>query len=195
MRSLFYILSLLLVVFLLGCEDVPTFPTAYAGYFPLSKGSTWVYKNSDGSIDTLVAVEEFDVTTGGKGAFIRGNDSSISMYWRDGNKIYTQVLKDSLSYQSTAWLIEESGATWQYSFKSTSLKSTFSYTGKEMGLTRTVLSKTYQDVFHVHIVVNDTINGFPGSGTIDEYYAKGIGLIEIIDNAGDYGQLVSYTIK
>lgn len=74
-----------------------------------------------------------------------------------------------------------------------SLFAGIKYTIKEKGVQRTVLQKSYPNVFHVkgEVILNSPLGNMPLGSTIDYYFAKEVGFIEIEVNDGTSAQLNS----
>ena len=182
-----------------------------ADYSPLSTGSTWTYESSNGTSYTLTSSGK-DTVAMGKTYKVLANSNGANVYkMKSGTDHYQYVVIPELGSTGieALFLKEEAAvnATWQHSQLLTvpniplPLPTTFTYTLKEKGISRTVKGKAFADVIHVGLVVSVTGLGSLGGGEV--YYAKGVGLIEGslrltfsgTEVVNQTNLLTSYTIK
>ena len=87
---------------------------------------------------------------------------------------------------------ESAGSTWENKITFFGIETTFKYSMKAVSA-RTVEGTTYTNILNAHADVS--FAGVP-AGTSDQYYAKGIGLIETADSDGEENEvLIAYSVK
>ena len=110
-------------------------------YYPLVVGNTWTYKMKDGNTFT-------NTVTGADGASFAMSNSlmnSNSTVKKDGDSYLTDA------YQAGTWQVSmkenlKKGDTWNVSFKANGIDTTLIHTVKEVGISKEVEGKTYNDV-------------------------------------------------
>ncbi len=200
LRTLFLLFSVSFLAASIGCDSESTTggnndTTSTGDYFPMTTNSYWTYKRVDGSTYTLTVVG--DTTFQAKSyRYFSSNDTSVdasdAMFRREGKIIYTLFPSQDLTGFTDAPVLKETaGATWEN--KITFLfEITFKYTMKAVSA-RTVEGVTYTNILNAHADIS--VAGFPGS-TSDQYFAKGIGLIETVDSEGEESEvLIDYSVK
>jgi hypothetical protein len=196
LRNLFLVLIAAFSLSMYGCNDDTSTggtPTVEGDYFPLTKGSTWTYKNAD-STETMITVAD-DVTFNGKVyKWFSTNDSSDTGVRREGTTLF-MLFPDSTGtgFTEVPILIETVGSMWTYKL---TFFFTTTFSNKTVALlpTRVVRGTTYSSVLQVHSDI--TIEGFPVGSSSDTYYAKGVGMIEVVNSDdSENQQLMSHDIK
>ncbi|MEO5966638.1 MAG: hypothetical protein ABIP68_05150, partial [Ferruginibacter sp.] len=183
-------------------------------YIPICDSSFYKYKDTiNGTAGTVTSNYRItrDTTIGGKVFQKLYVDATNYAYYNCTNGVTTSIIYNPTSLNGTTYLIkveminlkanEPVNATW---------RSTIDYNGQLMhydykiiskGNPRTVDGRTYADVIRVGLT---NISETPGQGTMvsgtgDYYYARGVGLIEVVltdagGNPGMHRVLESYII-
>jgi hypothetical protein len=198
MKKLLIIFSLLVVLASAGCDSDSTSPgggSTSTAYFPLTKGSWWKYERS-GATYTMITT---DVSTyNGKQytSWVDQSDSSGNTYAVSGSKIY-QLTPDSTLLGLIEFVYADlaAGATWNSDI--TNLFGRVKTSGKtvETGISHTVLSKTFTDVIHVELDIEAEAFGFTTKKKENIYFAKGVGIVEILTDGISTDRITDYLIK
>ncbi|MBL7989716.1 MAG: hypothetical protein JNJ94_16770 [Chlorobi bacterium] len=185
-------------VLLAACSDSstptdPATPNSQESYFPLTKGSTWMYNG----LVTYTATMEGDTIVGGKTYQIsRGSTGGTSLVRKESGNYY-QTLITPPNFTEIPMLKENApeGTSWEYDGVANSTLNHYVYVLEKRDLKYTVNGKEYSDVIKVNLKDTLKISGISiNSQSVDYYYAKGVGLIEFITPKGKIS-LVSYSIK
>lgn len=190
MKNTFYsicLLAITLVVFP-ACKKDGSVPTSTAPNFgPLTTGSSWTYKYSEGSSSSgtfkTTATNRDTVANGKTFKVLSNSDGSSSYLAKIGNDYFRFAsfpsiginnfeelyLKDNKAVNET-WT---GSATFKYSGQT--ITATLNYTIKGKGESRTVSAKVYNNVTRVRL---DIFVFGSGVGGGDFYYQEGVGLIE-----------------
>lgn len=203
LRTLFLIFSVSFLAASIGCDSESTTggnndttSTVTGDYFPMTTNSYWTYKRPNGSTYTRTVIGDttFETKTY---RYFSSNDTSINasdaMFRREGKNILTLFPKADLTGFTEAPILKESvGAQWENTITFLFFETTFKYTMKGVSA-RTVEGVTYTNILQAHAEL--TAFGLP-AGTMDTYFAKGIGLIETVDSGGEESEvLIAYSVK
>lgn len=185
-------------------------PAERNAYQPLSTGTTWRYVETSGTDkDTTQLTVTGNTKVINSKTFYEIAESSrlgkdTSYYNVDGHD-YTNNTQNFAEGIGTdiLYLNDEKpvGYTWTGQAIPANPLATGTYSGKitEIGITKTVLGKTYTNVIHTQVNLSISVfGGTPETLNCDFYIAKGIGLIQFDTNDGtdtSSNQLIDYTIK
>jgi len=188
--------------------DLPEPGYDYANsYLPLKTGNTWTYIHNNNVQDTVITKVEGDSFSQGFQAFYTVvNSGEGGMYYsQEGDLYYTIVytdlgpgfispILDASAYEGYSVTTKDSIA---YSNDPTPRLSTMTILGTN--ISKTINGKTYKNVIHTSVDVEEAFNGYyMNIQTYDFYFSPGIGLIEIDkSNAGyiyDILTIVSYKV-
>lgn len=202
------------VLFFAACEKDESSPGESTGnYSPLTTGSMWTYKNTEGTNapknytltaanrDTVANGRTYKVLTSSNGSANRYLSKTGSDYYRFASfpelgigSFEELYLKDNKAVNET-WT-----ATAAINYGGFTINADLTYTIKGKGERRTVNAKAYDDVTYVRLDIK--VAGEPAGGG-DFYYQEGVGLVENnVSLRSPLGQtftskeeLVSYDIK
>lgn len=195
-----------------GCTKVQvdfTAPPVTTGdYFPTTLNSYWtnLYENGSAGDTTYQLSTSASLTANGNkyNVFYYEDDKNgtvDSVYFRKANGVYYQYVKTYANVFDTPIPFEyiflkdnvATGSTWSASISGTAsgtaIKLQLNGSILEKASSATVGGKTYNDVIKVRLIVMATVGPSPvavEASRIDQWFAKGIGLIkEIQYNAAD----------
>ena len=161
-------------------------------YYPLAVGNTWTYKMKDGRTFT-------NTVSGADGVTFKMFNSlmnTTSNLKKEGGEYLTD------GYEAGKWLVMlkddlKQGDTWQVAFKANGIDTTLVYTVKDVGTSRDVEGKTYEDVIFIDTESKMSMNGnpIPMKFFTQYYYAKGVGLVLTTTSSGDSMPLIAYELK
>ena len=161
-------------------------------YYPIAVGNTWTYKMKDGRTFT-------NTVSGVDGATFKMSNSlmnTTSNLRKEGGEYLTD------GYEAGKWLLMlkddlKKGDTWEVSFKANGIDTTLVYTVKDVGTSRDVEGKTYEDVIFIDAESKMSMNGspIPMKFFTQYYYAKGVGLVLTTTSSGDSMPLIAYELK
>lgn len=165
-------------------------------YFPLTSNTNWTYKvTTNGTVtNPKFTVQATTKTFGSKAYTILKSDANDSSYYNQtGNdyfryfkfnnllgEIELNVLKDNLAVSGT-WVNSKtmSGVTIPGVPLPVSVTVNFNFSIAAKPTSRTVLTKTYNDIIQSHVEIVAVILGTNTNvGSGDFYFSKNIGLIE-----------------
>jgi len=201
-------------LFFSACAKDESAPGESTGnYSPLTTGSTWTYKYTEGSETpenyTLTATNRDSVANGRTYKVLTSSDGSANRYLaKIGSDYYRFASFPDLGINSFEELYlkdnkavnETWTATAAINYGGFNINADLTYTIKGKAETRTVNGKAFDNVTHVRLDIS--VAGSPSGGG-DFYYQEGVGLIENnISVTSPLGQsfmskeeLISYEIK
>lgn len=163
-------------------------------YYPLHVGFIWTYRSKDGSTykNSVTAVNpanpnEFTMVNSlmNKNQLMRKEENNyVTDSFEDGT--INTLLKDNATV----------GDTWEIEFKANGLDSILVMIVKEVGSTKTVNGKAFDNVIMIEAESKLLMNGtlMPLNYFTQYYYAKGIGLILTTSSMGDAQELIDYVL-
>jgi hypothetical protein len=91
----------------------------------------------------------------------------------------------------------KAGDMWTNAYLVNGIQTDLTYTVREVGISKSVSGKNYQDVLLLESDAKMSMNGapVPMKFLTQYYYAKGVGLILTTSSAGDEHALTEYTVK
>lgn len=208
-KNCFFILVLILSISFLfsSCkkEEEEENPTEQRSYLPLTTGSTWNYQDEDNTnyLHTLtsqtknvngfnwnvITVEPNNVD---EDILVRIDPTTQKVYY--GNDFTDNG--GSLLVISVADLDAKVGDTWTDRFEDGVFVLEYKMTLLEKDVTKTINGKSYENVMSIKI--DESITPLVDGLTTDNstwYFGRGIGIIAIEYEDGDYLRLVDYSIK
>ena len=149
-------------VLLAACSDSstptdPATPNSQESYFPLTKGSTWMYNG----LVTYTATMEGDTIVGGKTYQIsRGSTGGTSLVRKESGNYY-QTLITPPNFTEIPMLKENApeGTSWEYDGVANSTLNHYVYVLEKRDLKYTVNGKEYSDVIKVNLKDTLKISG------------------------------------
>jgi len=216
MRNGLTLIAAVLLIGLTGTSCKKKSTTVTTNYLPLKSGNSWTYKNTPPGTNSTLTVTDKDTTINGRQYMVLSNTGGPNNYWaKSGNDYYRYALTSQIPGQSG---IEELYLKGEVALNTTwnavqpvnvtgigmvNIKQ--NYKIAELGVSKTVLGKAYNDCAHVRLdlVASVPLLGDQNIGGGDFYYANGIGLVSYTLNVTVPGQtainqqseLVSYTLK
>lgn len=207
----FFILSLILSIsfsFLFSSckkDDDEESPTEQGSYFPLTTGSTWTYQDEANQtyVQTLTNqtksvggfswnVMSIEPNFIDEDILVRIDPSTQKVYYgndfTDGGGVLLVI--------AIADLDAKVGDTWTDTFEDDGFTLEYKMTLLEKDAKKTINGKSYDNVMSVK--VDESFRPFVDGVTTDKstwYFAKGIGVIAIEYEDGDYSRLIDYSIK
>ncbi|HET9136165.1 MAG TPA: hypothetical protein VFO76_05970 [Candidatus Kapabacteria bacterium] len=193
------LLCMLLVSFgaVVGCSNDSTTNTGNGGgggnatdYMPVTNGSSWHYATPTGTVTRTVS----GTSTYFSKTFIDidGTDGNTYSYRGDTNILYFITPKNDSTAQESIFLNTVVGSTWSYDMEIFTIPIHVTCKTVAAGLTRKVNGKDYSDVLQIQ----NSVSSLGATGSIDIYFAKGVGEIETVDPSGDKSEtLTEYEIK
>jgi hypothetical protein len=209
-------------LFMAGCKldppDMSGFTSSTNGYQPITKGSTWTYKqsyNTGRTWNETIVMTGLHTTINGKtyySATDQADTTNSTTYFYQGNGEYhiRSAILGGGTYVEYLYLKDNTaiGESWT---------APITDDGKQAGLpvqivgsvikkdtTMTISSFTFKNVTHTQLQLQYDIGvgiGFQTYQLIDFYVAKGVGIVEIDTNAGppinqkSNEPIISYSIK
>ncbi|MCW3115134.1 MAG: hypothetical protein JWR18_3530 [Segetibacter sp.] len=165
-------------------KDAPE--TASGNFSPLTTGSSWNYKYTEGSVSStfkITATNRDTVANGKTYKVLSSSDGTLSYLGKVGNDYYRFASFPAIGVNSFEELyLKDNKAlneTWTgaaaFKYMGADITANLTYTVKGKGETRTVNGNAFNNVTHVRLDI--AIFG-AGIGGGDFYYQEGVGLIE-----------------
>lgn len=161
-------------------------------YYPLAVGNTWKYQMKDGSFYTN------SVTAGNASEFTMVNSlMNKNQIMRKENDLY---LTDAFEDGTINTLLKDNatlGETWEIKFKANGLDSLLIMTVKEIGSSKEINGKLFENVMMIDAESKIIMNGNTMALNFftQYYYAKGVGLILTTSSMGDSQSLVEFKLS
>jgi hypothetical protein len=216
MRSIHLLFTAVIVAALCGAGCKKKTTAVATNYLPLKVGNKWTYRNTPPGTNNTLTVTDKDTTINGRMYMVLSNTAGPSNYWaKVGNDYYRYALTSQIPGQSGLEELYLKGevalnTTWNASqpvnitgFGMVNIKQNYKIT--ELGITKTVQGKVYNDCAHVRLdlVASVPLLGDQSIGGGDFYYANGVGLITYTLSVTVPGQaainqqsdLISYEFK
>lgn len=207
---LFSIMKKLLTVILVGVlvsscsedEKGPSVERISDDYQPNTIGSTWTYSSF---IEFTQTITNKTKSIDGKAYFavkVSLFGTSTTTYMRKEGNMYINRETTSDQYDDGEYIFlkdDEVGTTWtEYSYEEIEddlVETEYELEIIETGTTRTVGDEEFDNV--IVVKVSSFSDGSIDPYVVYNYYAKGVGLIEIVDDSFGLAdtELISYTIK
>lgn len=163
-----------------------------SNYYPLAVGNTWTYKTNAGqSYTSTVTGKDGDAFT--ISTTLVNTTSRIKQVGNEYQSDSPEAGKTIVSFKENLKV----GDTWKNSYKVNGIDSTLTYVVKQIGMTKEVGGKTFNDVIFIEADSKMSMNGnaIPMKYVTQYYYANGVGLVLTTSSAGDEHALVEYKVK
>jgi hypothetical protein len=163
-------------------------------YYPLQVGFEWTYQLKDGSTYTN-KVTAVNSSNPQEFTMINSMMNKNQIMRKDGDLYLT----DSFEEGTLQTLLKDNLATgnsWEIKFKANGFDNVLVMNVKEVGLSKEVNGKTYQNVAMIEAESKMLMNGNLMSLNFftQYYYAKGVGLILTTSSLGDSQSLINCNI-
>jgi hypothetical protein len=188
MKKIFYSFCLIIstTVFLTQCKKSDSTPIAASNYSPLTTGTNWTYKYTEGSASNtfkLTVTNRDTIANGRAYKVLSGSDGSASYLAKVGNDYYRFASFPTIGINSFEELyLKDNKAlneTWTGTasavYLGQNITGNLAYAVKGKGESRTVNGKAFNNVTHVRLDISVFGSGIGGG---DFYYQEGVGLIE-----------------
>jgi hypothetical protein len=190
--------------------DGTTEPVLSDNYQPVTAGSYLKYLATVGAeTDTALITMNGTTETFNDRIFnfatlnyIKSNEADSNYFYNNGNDfIERDIIDGDTSEVLYMKLNAEVNDTWSADLYNPENKSRATATMVEKNITKTVLTKTFNNVIHTHIEWEASLDGseFTSLASYDYYIAQGIGIIEMDITAfgiiSGKTQLINYSIK
>jgi hypothetical protein len=173
------------MLFFTQCKKDESSIPAASNFSPLTAGSNWTYKYTEGAATStivLTATNRDTVANAKTYKVLSSSDGTLSYLAKVGNDYYRFASFPAIGVNSFEELyLKDNKAvneTWtgtaSFKYSGTDVTANLTYTVKGKGESRTVNGKVYNNVTHVRL----DIAVFANIGGGDFYYQEGVGLIE-----------------
>ncbi len=184
-----------------------------SGFTPLTTGTNWTYSLTQTPQMGAASTSTYKLTLTNRDTTINGNSGykvvsnsagpNIYLGLRNGEYYRVGLLSAIISGSFEELYLKDNitaASTWQQSTtisaNGTPVALTLAYKIGEIGITKTVAGKAYNNVSEVKLDVNGNFSGFGLSiGTGSFYYAQGIGLISYDLTINTLPGLIGFTQK
>lgn len=159
-------------------------------YYPLEVGCGWVYLCKDGSTYTNM-ITAVNPDNSNEFTMVNSLMNKNQIFRKEGNNYLTDSFEDG----TINTLLKDNpsvGDTWEIKFKANGLDSILVMTVKEVGITKDVKGKTFENTIMIEAESKLLMNGtlMPLNYFTQYYYCKGIGLILTTTSMGDEHALI-----
>lgn len=159
-------------------------------YYPLEVGCGWVYLCKDGSTYTNM-ITAVNPAKPNEFTMVNSLLKKDTLFRKEGDDYVT----DSFEAGTINILLKDNakvGDTWDIKFKANGLDCILVMTVKEVGLTKEVKGKTFENTMMIEGESKMLMNGnlMPLNFFTQYYYCKGIGLILTTTSMGDEQSLI-----
>jgi hypothetical protein len=167
-------------------------------YYPVAAGNTWTYKKKDGNtyMNMIVSVNGNSfLMTNTDAAGVNESNNQLEGGWLLSDVYEEGRMQQNLKLDGVV------GDAWEVSFKANNFDNILAYKIKEVGSSKTVEGKNYEDVLVVEAESKMMVNGNLMSIQFftTYYYAAGVGLIlttlSMGGNITDEQALVDYKLN
>ena len=205
MKKFLTVIFLLSIGLISSCSDDEKGPAVERisdDYQPNTVGSTWSYSSF---LDFTQSIPNTTKLIDGKAYFavkVSLFGTSATTYMRKEDNSYFNRETADIQYDDGEYIFlkdDEVGTTWtEYSYEEIEdelVETEYELEIVETGATRTVGDEEFDNV--IVVKVSSFSDGAVDPYVVYNYYAKGVGLIEIADDGIGFAntELVSYTIK
>lgn len=196
----------LLATFIVSCnnddDNGPSVERVADDYQPNTIGSTWTYTSF---FDFTQSIPNKTKSIDGKAYFaVKASliGTSITTYMRKEGNMYINRETGDVAYDDGEYIFLKDdvvGTIWtEHSTEEVDdeiIETEYELEIIETGATRTVGDEEFDDV--IIVKVSSFTDGSVDPYVVYNYYAKGVGLIEVVDDSFGFAdtELVSYTIK
>jgi hypothetical protein len=161
-------------------------------YYPLATGNKWTYRMKDGnSYSNEVTATEGNVFT------MKNSLAPATIQMRKEGDNYEANHWDGVTFQLLLKENPEKDYDWDVKFTANGLESILRHVIKEIGITKEVEGKTYNNVMMIEaesmLMMNGTLITL--QYFTQYYYADGVGLIMTTTSVGDVHVLTDSTLN
>jgi len=190
-RYALLILALFALVLIASCKktvDNEPEPDYSTSYLPLAIGNTWTYIHNNDVKDLITAKVDGNTFFQGFQQFVSVSGTGYDgMYYLQYDNLYSMMVYPDVgpafstpildSYQPEGYSVVTKDSI-AYSNDQTPPRSIMTIV--QSGFSEAINGKTYRNVIHTVVDVEEAFNGnYMNIKTYDFYFARGIGLIEI----------------
>ena len=175
-------LAALSIVLFTQCSKDASSPVA--NYSPLTAGSNWTYKYTEGNASStfkLTATNRDTVANGKTYKVLTSSEGTSTYLSKVGNDYYRFAALPTIGVFEELYLMDNKAVneTWTgtttFKYGTSDVTANRTYTIKGKGESRTVNGKSFSNVTHVRLDIS--VFGFAVGGG-DFYYQEGVGLID-----------------
>lgn len=169
--------------------------TGDAVLYPLAVGNKWTYKMSAGGSYTN-SVTGVDNANPNLFTLFNSSSNANSYIRKDGDIYYTNAYDSNVfhPYLKDDFVV---GTNWAIQYTANGITTDTTMVVTEVGITKEVEGKTYNNVTVVKGESKFSMNGnpLPTSFTTEYFFAKGIGLFLTVSSSGDTHILTDYELR